>query len=155
MFKMLLWFTGMSIGLRNYKDHYISDDSDSTFVEIATEQYDEWKLVEIATEQYDEWRHTRRWLLMSQGNGKTETTVEDPIQSMLEERETWSSSRHNSAMDAWSTTLSLLIVQQEAHYLVRDQGQQEAHFLVRHNDMMRFWDDTKANKRHTSLFGIH
>ena len=35
------------------------------------------------------------------------------------------------------TTLSLLIVQQEAQFLVQDQDKQEAQFLVRHMMMMR------------------
>ena len=45
---------------------------------------------------------------MSQGNGKTETTVENSIQSMLKERETRSSSRQTSNMDAWANNIEFI-----------------------------------------------
>ena len=89
--------------------------------------------------------NTRIWLLLSQGNGKTETTVENSIQSMLKERDPikLSSHLHHGRMGKqhwvyWSSNKRLTT-------LFGTKANKRLTSLL--GIMMRFWDDTKANKR--------
>ena len=110
--------------------------------------------------------NTRIWLLMSQGNGKTETTVEMQFSQCCRRRGARSTSRQNSTMDAWADNIefidrptrgsipclgprptrgsSLLGMRFWDETLRWCKSQQEAQFLVQHIFWWFWWKPTRG-----------